>query len=157
MARGNKKKWTLKACFARFGAEPGNIRWSWSARSRDGKTIVVTMWIDEIRCERGRLVYGSKPAKRTDRKGFNERQENLIRARNHCGGRFRVVFTRKKRRGGIAACRPVLSLVMGIKYLKSTGKFRAESVAAGFTQAWLDAVRRTFPGEAPPGRVTWPR
>jgi len=157
-------KWTLKASFAYFGARATNPRWSWSAKSLDG-TVVVTMWIDAIGCERGRLIYGSPPRTRKDNLGFNERLENLLCARKHCGGRFRVVFTKKKPGGvkkkkppgGIAACRPVASLVMRITHLDpNTGKFRAESVTAGFKPAWLDVLRRSFPGEPPSGKVTWP-
>ena len=35
------KKWTKQACFKHFGIEAKNIRWSWSGRSSDGKTVAV--------------------------------------------------------------------------------------------------------------------
>jgi len=42
-------KWTRADAFAYFGAQGKNPRWSWSARSADGKTVVLTMWQDEFR------------------------------------------------------------------------------------------------------------
>src|ERR1019366_2706519 len=40
------KKWGLAEAFAHFGATGRNQRWSWSARSADGKTVVITLWRD---------------------------------------------------------------------------------------------------------------
>ena len=34
--------------FAHFGAAGRNHVWSWSARSPDGKTIVLTLWDDQF-------------------------------------------------------------------------------------------------------------
>jgi hypothetical protein len=38
--------WKVKEAFGCFGAIPANIQWSWSARSPDGKTVVVNWWKD---------------------------------------------------------------------------------------------------------------
>jgi hypothetical protein len=37
-----RNRGTLKDCFAHFGATARNPRWSWSAISRDGNTVVIT-------------------------------------------------------------------------------------------------------------------
>ncbi|MBF9234617.1 hypothetical protein [Microvirga alba] len=47
----------VNAAFAYFGAAGRNPRWSWSARSPDGKTVVVTMWKDLITYENGTAIY----------------------------------------------------------------------------------------------------
>ena len=88
------KRWTHTAAFEHFGTTPRNIQWSWSARSEDGKTVVVTFWQDEFARENGRLIY-SRPA--TDpsvarRPGHSELMDNFIWARDHCDGRFSVIM-----------------------------------------------------------------
>ena len=89
-----RRKWTLGACFAHFRAECANIRWSWSAKSPDGKTVVVTLWRDVIRQEHDLLTY-EQEARTSDKKpglGSKERMANLIWAQDHCDGLVRVVI-----------------------------------------------------------------
>ena len=93
------QKWTLTKAFAYFdGAKARNPRWSWSARSADGRTVVVTLWKDSI-CDDGRTVTvdafddGSGRLRLwKDAQGNRDRIQNLVWARDHCDGLFRVVL-----------------------------------------------------------------
>ena len=131
------KKWRLAEAFEHFGATGKNQRWSWSARSADGKTIVITLWKD-------RLDYSGKPIvydtfKRAnlhvwiDRPGNRERIENLIWARDRCNGLFRVVITVAEDPNAeprkIQDCYPKDDWLMQITALdEKTGQFRAEKI-----------------------------
>jgi hypothetical protein len=133
-ARVVTKKLTRSECFARFGAVCTNPRWSWSARSPDGKTVVVTMWQDEIKGSGGTLVYESRPRLREKKRhGAIERLENLKWARDHCEGLVRVVIAIAKDvtadpRTAIDWF-PKEGMFMRITQLdEQTGAFRAESV-----------------------------
>jgi len=135
-SRPSGGRWTRQACFEHFGADCKNPRWSWSARSADGSTVVITMWEDEITEDGTTVVYQSRRRPRMrKRPGETERLENLIWARNHCGGLFRVVrMTAQDVRANprsIASCYPDDGLVMRITELnEARGTFRAESVGA---------------------------
>jgi len=99
--------------------------------SKDRKTVVVTMWKDEIRSRRGGLTYGSPPrGRRENRGGFNERLTHLMWARARSRGLFRVVITIRRTDGtGIAECYPDEKRIMRITRLdEETGAFRAESI-----------------------------
>ena len=48
-------QWTRTAAFRFYNAEPSNPNWSWSARSTDGKTVVVTLWNPEFKGQAGTL------------------------------------------------------------------------------------------------------
>jgi hypothetical protein len=127
-----RKKRTLTACFAHFGAQCANFRWSWSARSPDGKTVVVTMWSDEIRTEGDRLAYYSTATRPSNELGSRERRANLIWARDNCGGLVSVVVVVAKnaraQKKSISRCFPSDGLVMRITRLNAeTGSFRLAS------------------------------
>jgi hypothetical protein len=52
------RKWTRQEAFGSFGVKLRNYQWSWSARSEDGNTVVLTVWQDLFRRqEDGRLIY----------------------------------------------------------------------------------------------------
>ncbi|SEP50735.1 hypothetical protein SAMN02990966_07748 [Rhodospirillales bacterium URHD0017] len=134
----NGRKWTRQACFQHFDALCRNPRWSWSARSADGKTVVMTMWEDEIVWKGRTATYQSlsrNVTRKRKRPGETERLENLKWARDHCGGLVRVVmmtatnkdpYSRK-----IATCYPADHLIMRIGQLdEGNGTFRAESVTS---------------------------
>jgi hypothetical protein len=53
------RKWTRRECFEHFGASCKNPQWSWSAKSADGRVVVMCMWQDEIKREGDRMVYQS--------------------------------------------------------------------------------------------------
>lgn len=130
-------RWTLTKAYEYFGAKPVNPRWSWSAKSDDGRVIVLTIWEDEIKNLNGTMVldvYGNpRLADWTNRFGNRERIRNLIWARDQCGGLFRVVMNRAKDINAsprsILATFPHETLVMRLTDLNEiTGEFRAESV-----------------------------
>jgi hypothetical protein len=130
------KKWSRQAAFAHFGAKCRNPRWSWSGRSADGKTVVMTMWEDEIKNENGKIVYGSRgrPPDEGKRHGAVERLENLKWALNHCEGLVRVVVAVARDKTAVPreaeSWFPHQELVMKITHLdETTGAFRAENVS----------------------------
>lgn len=80
--------------FKYFGVSPANIRWSWSGRSADGRTVAVRLWQDRFE-EKGR-VYRSwsddVPGEWKSRPGFVELIGNLAHARDHTNGVVRVIL-----------------------------------------------------------------
>jgi hypothetical protein len=92
------KRWTHTKAFAHFGTSPRNVQWSWSARSEDGLTVVVTLWQDQFSRRGNRLVYDRSAAAPDVRRrpGFGELMENLAWARNNCAGRFNVIVAKAK-------------------------------------------------------------
>jgi hypothetical protein len=131
------KQWGLTEAFAHFGARGRNPRWSWSARSEDGRTVVLTLWKDEI-FYRGKIAFYDTFNRENlsewgERPGNWERLENLKWARDHCNGRFRVVITIAEDPNAsprkIAECYPQSKLLMCITDLnEETGEFRATSI-----------------------------
>lgn len=132
------KRWKKEEAFAYFnGATCRNFRWSWSARSSDGRTIVVTLWEDRLK-EDGSKVTTCEPGDDNGqlRHGNKERIENLLWARDHCGGLFNVVVVVGKEREDKPGRRktvrhyPHESLIMRLVSLdEDTGEFTAESVS----------------------------
>jgi hypothetical protein len=130
---------TLRDAFAYFdGARGRNPRWSWSARSPDGRTVVLTLWEDHISDDGTTIrvdTFGRGQQRQwTSKLGNKERIENLVHARNHCGGLFRVVMITAKDRTArprsIAKRYPHPTLVMKLTdFDETTGDFRAESVS----------------------------
>ena len=135
------RKWTRSECFEHFGASCKNPQWSWSAKSADGRVVVMCMWQDEITRDGALMVYQSLTPRRgsltprrgeVNRPGAKERLENLKWAREHCDGLARVVVMRandtKAGPRSIAECFPHDKLVMRITHIdEATGEFRAES------------------------------
>ncbi|MGP9821937.1 hypothetical protein ACTZWW_18110 [Salinarimonas sp. NSM] len=123
--------------FAAFGTRARNDRWSWSARSDDGRTVVVVLWQDYFTSEAGRRVYerpGFDPKYVDARLGFRELMDNLAWARDHCDGRFHVVVAIAKdckaEPRSIQECF-ASKLVMELTHLDAaTGAFRAVSVSS---------------------------
>lgn len=131
-----RKNWTLKDAFGHFGAVAKNPRWSWSARSADAKTVVLTWWTDETRYDGDRLIFDMVNHPRLDiwrgRKGNRDRIRNLKLARDNCDGLFRIVWC--KARDTKADVReaterwPDNDLRMRLTFLdENTGEFRAEA------------------------------
>lgn len=125
-------KLTHTAAFAHFGTVPRNVQWSWSARSDDGRTVVVTLWQDLFTRKDGRATY-SRPAFAPDRKrppGLKELIENLVWSRDHLNGRFNVIIAKAKDVNAsprsIDECFPT-KMIMRITHLDpETGAFTAE-------------------------------
>ena len=86
----------LAPAFRTFGAVGKNPRWSWSARTPDGKTVVMTFWKDQLNYSTKPISYSSfgSPSLEQwkDQSGNHERIENLKWARDHCDGLMRVVI-----------------------------------------------------------------
>jgi len=132
------KKWTLAECFKEYKATPSNPRWSWSARSEDGKTVVLTLWQDRLTVDKKtrQAVYdsrGQNVSAWADRNGNRERLENLKWALDHCDGQFRVIITVAKDKNAIPReivdLYPQVDWVMRITDLnENTGEFRAVSI-----------------------------
>jgi hypothetical protein len=91
---------SVKDAFGYFGAVPANRQWSWSARSPDGSTVVITWWKDQETRRKGKLVYDTRNdpnlAEWRNRHGNRDRIRNLAHARDHCGGLFRIVWTKAR-------------------------------------------------------------
>ncbi len=73
----------------------------WSARTANGKAVVVALWADRFDMKQNPLVYDgteSEPdANRVaNRPGNRERLQDLAWAQDHCAGEFRVVMVRAK-------------------------------------------------------------
>jgi hypothetical protein len=134
------RSWTKRDSFAHFGAKSKSPVWSWSAISPDRKTVVITLWDDQITRAGDGWIYssfrrGNLPDWR-NRPGNHERNEYLKAARDNCGGLFRVVRVFAKDKNAeprkIARCYPDDELVMRItKLIESTGEFEAVSVPRG--------------------------
>lgn len=127
------KRWTREACFEHFGAVCKNPRWSWSARSPDGKTVVMTMWEDEIVWDGARATYQSGARIRAHKRaGKTELYENLKWARDNCDGQVRVVrMTARDEKAdprSIATCYPDDDLIMRVTLDEANGTFRAVSI-----------------------------
>jgi hypothetical protein len=124
----------LRDAFSFFdGAAGRNQRWSWSARSADGKTVVLAIWNFDIGRDNNKVRIDVKMHRSVPKLGNKERLENLIWARDHCGGLFRVVVVTAKdpkaRPRSIAKCTPAPELMMRLTELdEATGGFRAESI-----------------------------
>lgn len=127
------KKWTHTAAFSHFGAIPRNIQWSWSARSDDGQTVVVTLWKDRIIRRDGRVLYewAVSSADIRRRPGFGELMDNLAWARDHCDGRFKVIIAIAKDERAdprsIEECYPVKMVMKLTEFDLATGAFLAEA------------------------------
>lgn len=124
---------SLSASFAEFGAKGKNKRWSWSARSDDGKVVVITLWKDRLKTQNGTVVYddiGIDTRAWRDRPGNKERIDNLRWARDNCGGMFKAVITIAEdinaQPRAIRECFPQRNLNMKLTdFVEETGEFRA--------------------------------
>jgi hypothetical protein len=130
------KKWTHGAAFSHFGATPRNVQWSWSARSDDGRTVVVTLWKDRVVRKDGRITYEwtAPPDHVRRRPGFSELMDNLAWSRDHCGGRFSVIIATAKDEHAdprsIDECYPVKWRMKLIEFDSAAGTFTAEAETA---------------------------
>jgi hypothetical protein len=132
-----KRAWTLSTCFEHFGAARSRRHFGGSAVSRDGATVVVAMWDDEITRQDSQATYQSKfgPAL----KGKSQRISlqwitNLKWAIAHCQGCVRVVvLTAEETQANprvIRSCYPDDDLIMRITHFDAkTGFFQACAVS----------------------------
>lgn len=129
----------LEKAFDHFKAKRANKRWSWSGLNMETKTVVLTLWEDEISDLNKLPVVYSNRGKNVhlwaDKLGNKERIKYLKWARAHCNSQFKVIITiardPKKRPKTIKKCYPAQNLVMRLTYFNEvTGDFCAESVKA---------------------------
>lgn len=129
-------KMTHTAAFQTYGTKPRNANWSWSARSLDGKTVVVTLWKDEFKGRAGQMVYArSDRGDWSDGPGYRFFMEDLAWARDNCSGIVRVIVANSKDEKGqtrrIADCYPAPKLVMRVTHVEpETGAFALEQTVA---------------------------
>ena len=124
--------------FASFGTICKNVRWSWSGRSPDGKTVALTFWKDRFTDFKARpIIYDDtgwdKPELVTSSPGNRERIENIRWALDHLNGEVRVVIATAKDVNvsprEIKDCYPQPNLRMRITdFIEATGEWRAESI-----------------------------
>jgi hypothetical protein len=132
------KSWTKTEAFAFFGTKLVNTVWSWSARSDDGKTVVLTLWSDRFSRGSSPVTYDGR--KRfvgedwKERSGNKERCANLKWAQQYCDSLFKVVMITP--RHPTASPREILEafpkpeMTMKITWLDpETGEFLAELVS----------------------------
>lgn len=137
------KKWTLTQAFAEFGVVRKNPRWSWSAVSDDGRTVVLTIWKDRLDFSSDPPTYDTldwPPETWQSSHSNKERLAHLKIARDHCDGHFRVIITVAKdvnsRPRQVVECYPQKNLIMRLVALdEATGRFRAVGVAQQTSQA----------------------
>jgi hypothetical protein len=129
-------KWTRTAAFRFFNTEPRNPNWSWSARSANGRTVVLTLWKHEFRGPAGNMVYArSDWGDWHQGKGSRFFLEDLTWALAHCGGGVRVIVAVRdlsaSPRVRTAECYPRKNLVMRVMHVNlQTGAFTLEQVAS---------------------------
>ena len=135
----------LGTSFSHFGTVPKSPRWSWSARSSDGKTVAIVLWKDGIDYRNRPAVYSdfedegppawaARPGNRDrldwmDRPGNRERLANMIWARDRLDGVLRVVIAVAHdvsvEPRTIADCYPVKWTMRLVDLDEATGRFRA--------------------------------
>ena len=128
-------KWTRTAAFRFFNTKPRNPNWSWSARSADGLTVVVTLWKHELIGTAGSMVY-YRPDLGDWHRGNGSKFffEDMAWALANCGGVVRVIVAVRDPNAGprvrAVECYPQKNLFMRITHLDpKTGAFRLEQVA----------------------------
>jgi hypothetical protein len=128
------KEWTLTECFKELGATLKNPRTSWSAISDDRKTVILTMWKDQLDYTSRPIVYDvfnrADLPNWTNSLGNRERIEHLRWAKENCDGWFRVIITVAKdvnaKTREIERCYPLKDWWMRLIELnEKTGEFRA--------------------------------
>lgn len=124
-----------RAAYAKFGVTLRNYRWSWSGRNSAGE-VVLTLWKDHFDYTTSRARYSTYGDQRLSewisRPGNAELIENLKYARDHCGGKFKVVVataidTSAEPRE-IDEAYPSKIVMQLVDLNENTGEFRAEQV-----------------------------
>jgi hypothetical protein len=127
-------RWTRSAAFRFYNAKPSNLNWSWSARSADGKTVVVTLWKHEFRGPAGKMVYArSGLGNWHDGNGSRTFIKDLVWSLANCAGIVRVIVVTRDWSVSpcvrTAECYPQKNLMMRITHVDlETGAFRLEQV-----------------------------
>lgn len=124
---------SLAKSFAKFNVNLKNPRQSWSGRSDDGTTVVITLWRPGLKGKPFRYVSHSGTDSEitwTDTFGNRERLENLIWAEEHCAGCFRAVVIVPKdetaEKWEIAKSWPIEHVMRITSLNRKNGEFNAE-------------------------------
>ena len=126
--------WTLEKAFQHFGAGKKNLRSSVSARNEDTKLVVLALWKDRFDFKSKPIAYERFRPEELEawrhQPAHKEQLEDLMWARDHCDGLFRVVIAVPKDPKAIpremAECYPQDKLVMKLTHLNpESGQFRA--------------------------------
>jgi hypothetical protein len=123
---------TRKRAFGCYGARPRNPMTDWSAISSDGRTVAVSLWLDEFRGRARAMVYEKihtddwlpGPGKRLF-------FEHLQYALDHCSGLVRIVVSKRDpaNRSRTIDCYPAPNVIMRIAYLDvRRDAFRLEQI-----------------------------
>lgn len=130
-----------KQAFAVFGLTQTNERWSWSAKSDDGKTVATTVWADQINrnsdialfVDTFNLPYNQRNELWRDAKGNRERIQHLSYAMNHLHGLVRVLIVYAVDPGAYPrhvkanSIEPITDYFLKVVELdESTGEFKLE-------------------------------
>ena len=140
-------KTTFKHAFAAFGAKAANPYY-WAAQSADGRTVALTMWLDELQFEDDRLIYGLHPrtciTKPNPRPAARDRIGKLKHARDRCDGRLRGIpidrTTNPKRKRFLVDD----SLWMKVEWVEDSGKFCLRSIDL-LNDDLMNAIRSLVP------------
>jgi hypothetical protein len=85
-----------KESFAKFGVEQVNERWSWSGLSKDGQTLVLTLWSDQYSFDKESKIFrwsnfGCENELWIADAGNTHRIRDISFALEHLDGRFRAI------------------------------------------------------------------
>ena len=132
------QKHNKKTAFQYFGTSPKVPRQSWSAISEDKKTVVITIWKDQLKYIDGKPYWDTFNLPENqhnrlwkDQFGNKERISHLLYAKEHLNGLFRVIITVAKDIGAfpreIEMCYPWVGIWLKIVDLNiETGQCKAE-------------------------------
>jgi hypothetical protein len=84
-----RRRYTHTEAFLYFGVTPRNTYWSWSGRSPDGETVVVTLWDHDLGMVQGRYSYEDRID--VSKLGGRFLREDLEWALDRCNGRVHVI------------------------------------------------------------------
>ena len=124
------------SAFAHYDVILRNGQWSWSGLSKNGE-VVLALWRDEFNYNDMPVSYNTFNSPTLElwknRPGNRERISNLIYAREHCGGRFRVVVLKAVDANAdprkIEEAYPQPKMIMQLTALnEETGEFKSHVV-----------------------------
>jgi hypothetical protein len=122
-------KYTRTRAFEYFGTTPTNPRWSRSAQSADGNTVVFSLWQHKFKDRDGRIYEDSMT--HDDHHGGRALRRHLKWAWENCDGRVRVIVNIAKdptvHPHSIKECRPVEMIMRLTHFDLETGTFAAEA------------------------------
>ena len=94
------KSYTVKEAFGHFGVEIDDV-YCWSAVNKESKTVVMTIWTDQLSGYKENKKYtwnmfDRNLEKWTNKKHNRSRIEHLQFCKDHCHGEFKVILCKAK-------------------------------------------------------------